>query len=857
MAFNPFHQFRRYSKVVFAILAIICMFTFVLSSGMGRGDFFTQMTDWVTNRRRVPAMMTLYGKEYDALQVQQVQNRRRLASEYMELAVGYAQQNLTNRVTSGLGKLDPETQRMVQQILQTRLLYLSSGLVDRYVSEMLQSFLFRIHFMTIQAEGQTPKKQEVIDTLAALRALLSLDAVRFASRRPGESYFGGFVNQPQDTLDFLLWLHEADQRSIKLTDDDIAQAIRVETIGELTAASAGEIDKDLRKRYRTGYSKESLYAALGDELRARIAQGALLGAATSGGTRTRTAIPVVLTPEEYWELFKDARITVQVGMITMPVEGFLDQVKATPSEEELKRLFEKHKNDVPAPERAEPGFKEPRRLQIAWVGATPELPFYQKAAGKLQTILPALRLLGGTSAAALLGAPLALDAELLHQEEDFRRRELPWTDNFTPRMHTTSFWRPENVAILVGATVGGAAGGGTILSGPLALEGRAIVREIRDRAKVGSSIILTAGLEPQPFGVAGVVAGIPAEVTPKAALPLVRGLLRAKVEDELARSLVQNDLTAFRTEVTKRGAESDRTAVRKYIDEFIQERGLAHGATTEPRDQYNIINDPGLAPLKEAYVRGHGQQDVLLRGFGQAFFSDQSFEGGGIGLYTPQTFFTGDTSGKTYLYWRTEDIPARTPRFDKARAEVVEAWKRLQARELARKEAEHLADLARRAQGDVQKLRDLAAQHNGREFFELGPMARKVPQPNPLGTGRQYQDPTIPSDKIAYAGAELLQKLLDLRKDVKGTTVVVSDQPKKHFFVASLLQREEPKEDEFRQVYVNSMARSATSDTLLAELTSGRRFKYRQEVLEQLRAEAKATINEEARKRGGEEPVGE
>ena len=36
MAFNPFHQFRRYNKVIFAILAIICMFTFVLSSGMGR-----------------------------------------------------------------------------------------------------------------------------------------------------------------------------------------------------------------------------------------------------------------------------------------------------------------------------------------------------------------------------------------------------------------------------------------------------------------------------------------------------------------------------------------------------------------------------------------------------------------------------------------------------------------------------------------------------------------------------------------------------------------------------------------------------------------------------------------------------
>src|SRR6186997_2673588 len=119
MAFNPFHQFRRYSKVVFAILAILCMFTFVLSSGtMGRGDFFTDLTDWITNRRRNPAVMTLYGKELDGQQVHQVQQRRRLASEYMDRAVETAQMNLNNRVVQGLSKLDqnPSVRRQVEEI---------------------------------------------------------------------------------------------------------------------------------------------------------------------------------------------------------------------------------------------------------------------------------------------------------------------------------------------------------------------------------------------------------------------------------------------------------------------------------------------------------------------------------------------------------------------------------------------------------------------------------------------------------------------------------------------------------------------------------------------------------------------
>src|SRR5262249_179908 len=40
MAFNPFHGFRKHKKTIFAILTIICMFTFVLSGGFGRGDAF-------------------------------------------------------------------------------------------------------------------------------------------------------------------------------------------------------------------------------------------------------------------------------------------------------------------------------------------------------------------------------------------------------------------------------------------------------------------------------------------------------------------------------------------------------------------------------------------------------------------------------------------------------------------------------------------------------------------------------------------------------------------------------------------------------------------------------------------------
>jgi len=276
-----------------------------------------------------------------------------------------------------------------------------------------------------------------------------------------------------------------------------------------------------------------------------------------------------------------------------------------------------------------------------------------------------------------------------------------------------------------------------------------------------------------------------------------------------------------------------------------------------------LLNDPGLTPLRELYQRDMGQQDVLLRGFSRDFFAETDPQTNTpIGLYAPQTFipkaFNNVTDEKTFVFWRTEDVPSRTPTFAKARPEVVEAWKRQQARDLAKKAAEKLADLAKQTQGDAQRLRDLAVQQGNREYFELGPMARKNSSPSPQpGFGQQYQNATIPPERIPYAGDDLLQRVLGLRNDPKGTAIVLNDLPQKNYYVTTLLQREEPTQEEFHKVYTNWMTRATSRDDLLTELAYERRSRYRNEVLQQLRAEAKAVINEDAGKRSGEAPTGD
>src|SRR5205814_2708257 len=136
------------------------------------------------------------------------------------------------------------------------------------------------------------------------------------------------------------------------------------------------------------------------------------------------------------------------------------------------------------------------------------------------------------------------------------------------------------------------------------------------------------------------------------------------------------------------------------------------------------------------------------------------------------------------VFWLTEDRADRVPRFENAKQIVENAWRRQQARQIAKEAADKLMTTVKSAQGDVPKLRDLAAQNGDRSFFELGPLAKRMPVPNVVaGAARQYQGPSIPQERIAFPSDELLNGMLDLRKEPRGAATVLADMPKAHFYV--------------------------------------------------------------------------
>src|SRR5262245_45968695 len=118
MAFNPFHTFRKYSKTMFAILTIVCMFIFVLSSGLKRGDFFSDFPSYFGGGgSKYPEVGRLDGKRIDVRQLMELRRQREAANVYMFSLVQGAQSKVLERLEKRLKDLSPFVERELRPIL--------------------------------------------------------------------------------------------------------------------------------------------------------------------------------------------------------------------------------------------------------------------------------------------------------------------------------------------------------------------------------------------------------------------------------------------------------------------------------------------------------------------------------------------------------------------------------------------------------------------------------------------------------------------------------------------------------------------------------------------------------------------
>jgi hypothetical protein len=839
MAFNPFAKFRKHQKVIFAALTIICMLTFVLA--YGRGDIFDRVAQWAGARAKNPGVAKVYGSQVTLRELESLRMQRVLARDALGTALSQAAFQVENekRSAGGLKMDNPD------------------GLKK-----------------TIELGQQEQKLQSLGTRLGA----------HFAN-----------PNKPETLLDFLVWKKQADELSIYLTDPDVDAELKNLTLGRVTMK---DVSDALRQTNRRGVSTDSVREVLKDEFRVLLAQEALLGSADEdrqpGNSLNQTPAP--FTPYEFWKYYLDQRTTLQVALLPVPV-----QPAATTSArpEELQALFNLYKEVEASPTRAEPGFKEPRRVKVEWVSTRADTPAARKATEEIVPILQALQYLGafqpggtgpsGDAFATQLGLaaaqstkegkpgelhPLALAGyEKLKQAGRLDLAPIAEPD-YSLSIYT-SLGRPDNATVLVGEAFSAPLTLGSPLGSLLSYQGSAAQRN----AKEMEPLVAQEGKRRLPYGSTLVLAGATSPFTAaalaydanQAKQHLPPEAVRAQAVEEsygvLAKEWAVAKLLEFAKELDNRRHKPEE--VRAWLPKALTEYGIAgHQEMKEALDQYTIGDtekNPALAPLKEAYLRNSRMMgDPKGEFFGRILFALS-------GLYQPQMFppnfdprmrqfgeFLWRMNDEPHLVWLSEDQKAYVPTFDAVKDKVAAAWALVSARTQARKDAEKLLAEARKTGGDPAQIRQLAAESK-REIIELNQVARQVPDPSATATMRRQYTPYKFPDVVPYPKKDMLDKLLGLKN--KGDAVLLSNEPEKVFYVAILTDRTEPSLLSFYDAYKEASSR-VQPDPLLGDFLQERREKYREALLKQLRiaagadAEGKFVVDAEARKslegRGGE-----
>jgi len=752
MAYNPFNIFRRNQKALFAVLTVFVMIVFTLSSGVRGGDFFETVSHWLGGRSGT-AVCKIDGHTVSTRELKGPRGlhfRRVMANRFMYHAALQTLFSLMDQATKQRERLSEGGKMMADAARRTfeaqRQLedpqFRNSPFASFMAPQLLQQIQRGEQLVAVTLESPTAKSEDkevarMYQTIFNLRRQLE--------GAQGEQYFTNAPNKTDaDLIDFMLWEKKADQLGIRFTKDDVKQLIKREFYNSFTS------DVEVRKllQQTPGFTLEGCMDAIGDEFKVRAAQTAVLGYAA----RYHRA-PAYPTPYETFEYYRDQCSPTTYEVIAVPAAGFVDKVVGEPTDAEINELFKKYADAEPNPKSETPGFKEPRKIAISYLGITGEEPYYMKlaeeevkvgevmaqASGMLTVPMPGATASWGIAAVAPLTIKQpAIDAAYNQYVSTFDiERNIRYRDpNPTTRdLLTSSIVKPGVLAATLGGFVGQTAGFGNPAAAACISMGAPIAYEIRDRVKVGVPLVLAWSPSPAllPTLVTGAATSTANEPKP---LPieymrpeLLKNTIAARAKviafgDETPTNRFQpppsvkekGDLAQFTEELqkmTEDGKPKDKAAVEKYIKEFIAKRGLTHfGASTALHDEWTLEDDPGLKPLVDAHklslilAKGaHGGVDPYSP-FGRAFFWTSRFDPGSGGLrqvpsadlYHPEPYPPQEKSSLGsvhYVYWRTEDISPKKTNLFTARPAVIAAWKRLKARELALAQANRIAEQIR------------------------------------------------------------------------------------------------------------------------------------------------------------------
>jgi hypothetical protein len=922
MAFHPFKHFRKRQKIYLAGLTILTMIIFVAQ--FGAGDPFTRLQQWIgmTVHHGDP-LLELYGKKIYSEDLDKLRWRRQMASEFVFFNASEVVHPLQKTLSDIQKKYgDPKTKSDRPGPVSTALEQMNNAFTQANGSlpEDRQKPLLDAIAFIIHRQLSNPEVQNSAEQYRALDAIATELSIRcWASdpqRRPDDFYFGGRASRPEDQLDFLVWKHQADRLGIELTQADVCREInRAWGNGDFLSPK-GKFDNEAyvlaffhtNKKFHTSLSPRDLLSALTDEFRVALAKQALRG--VSSGVRSYREMvdgihrtPSAATPDEFYKYFQEQRTTLSLTILPIAVKSFVDKVEAKPTETDLVNLFERYKNDEPSPTRRQPGFKEPRRVKMAYFSYRPEGPFARKLAAKATELLPLFRVAqlacpavgaGPGWAASVINYP-DVDTFVLSLYEDYRQEESRRvTVKYDRDDHTIRFGLPHDLlnpqvveaqaaTAALGELLGGAANRGTPLG---ALIGWQAANEMGQRATLtayASAVLGGGGSSP----LAAVTLPMRFRHTLQP-LDAVRQQLIERFQNTLAQKMMKTHVDKLRKELDKVLATHSEEKLKEFLKKAESDSEIENVhimETAQTRQELLDRPDPGLKDLREAYEQSFENpfaqfmMNTPRPDFVSALF--HSFERSAQEIELDRMFqqerpirsreVRSRGNDTIWVFWRVMDQPARVRRFQDVREQVKDAWYLEQARKLAREKAKQINDELKAKNLAPDPARQFLIGQNMGTVFDLNNVAHLIGPEFSLPGGAKiiagdYRSYQPPKEFIPYPPADFVDQLLKLKK--RGESTVIADQGVRHFYIAVL--REDPRPPdmkEFQEAYkLQNTANAGISrqEPLWDKMMVDRQRQYARQLLEQLRTEATKSLEngeyvlpETARNRGDSSDSGE
>lgn len=673
-----------------AILGIVVMLTFVLSSGAvgSRNDFFDQLTHMFSSKGRGDVLATAYGDDIRESDLADIRRQRKAANEYLDRALETAYGEWTKELKRDLEspRLAADTKREIDKFLNLRLsMDKNREAYKRYLDQFAnQQAMFSPEVSKLREAINKAREKPEGEDKRALEGVVAIMAHDFYTMHG----VGGIQlvelrqDLDRDLLDFWLLLKKADQLGFNYSREGVIDMISHDTFGRLgpNLKEAMPIERDMRQSGRYGdFTPDWLTDAIGNEYRARAALAALQGEPRTsamaiylrdnnpiarsllfgdtsslpapGLLATATALPGAMTPYEFFEFYKDrcSEHTFDVLEISADTEDYLSKVTGAPTPREKSDLFNKYRSELPDPSKDRPGFKEPRKLKIEFVTLDSKAPRITQSIPKLQAASMFLEV----STGVIAGDPISALASASHVS---MTETLPLKDAVSSRMQEnlapyrnieqwefmprdTSIYRPRPIASALGLLAGYP--DVTTVVGAMATVYRNVqIVDIQTRAP----FLLQAWLT--PFNpTMGNALGMPAfayALNPK--LPpagLYAGEISKEMKTKQRQQLFKADFTRLEDKLReimkdanvffgkpdKDKAKKARDEAKSYVEAWLKDRNLAPTSTKEPIDQYSVKDNPELKVLNDLATADPDGSNSLSKMF---------FDAMDLGMFDPR-----------------------------------------------------------------------------------------------------------------------------------------------------------------------------------------------------------------------------